>query len=72
LRVPRKARLRLRSLFHRRSVECELEAELRFHLDRQIEENLSSGMAPDEARRAALRTIGGLLSIRRNVAICAA
>jgi predicted permease len=59
LRVSRKARLRLRSLFHRRSVECELEAELRFHLDRQIEENLSSGMAPDEARRAALRTIGG-------------
>ncbi|MGA2736046.1 MAG: ABC transporter permease [Bryobacteraceae bacterium] len=56
----RKVRLRLRSLFCRRGVECELEAELRLHLDRQIEENPASGLAPDEARRAALRAIGGL------------
>jgi len=55
-----KVRLRLRSLFHRSAVECELDAELRFHLERQIEENLVSGMAPGEARRAALRAVGGL------------
>jgi predicted permease len=60
VRALRKVRLRLRSLFHRRSVEYELDAELQFHLDRQIEENLGSGMAPGEARRAALRVIGGL------------
>jgi putative ABC transport system permease protein len=52
--------LRLRSLFQRGAVECELDAEFRFHLDRQIEENLVSGMAPDEARGAALRAVGGL------------
>jgi predicted permease len=52
--------LRIRSLFERRLVECELEAEFRFHLDQQINENLTSGMALDEARRAALRTVGEL------------
>jgi predicted permease len=60
LRCAYKARLRLRSLFHPQSVEQELEAELGFHLDQQIEEYLRSGMAPDDARRAALRAIGGL------------
>jgi predicted permease len=60
MRAVRKMRLRLRSLFHRSAVERELDAELRFHLERQIEENLVSGMAPGEARRAALRAAGGL------------
>jgi predicted permease len=60
VRALRKVRLRLRSLFHRSAVESELDAELRFHLERQIEENLLSGMAPGEARRAALRAVGGL------------
>ncbi len=60
MRAFRKVRLRFRSLLRRGGVEEELEAELRFHLDRQVEENLASGMAPDEARRAALRAIGGL------------
>jgi predicted permease len=59
VRAFRKTRLRFRSLFRRRAVERELEAELGFHLDQQIEENLASGMAPDEARKAALCAIGG-------------
>jgi hypothetical protein len=33
--------------------EFQLEAELRFHLDQLIEKNISSGMSPKEARRAA-------------------
>ena len=57
-------RLRLRSLFRRSRVEAELAAELRFHLDQQIEENLASGMRPDEARRAALRAFGGVTQIQ--------
>src|SRR5260221_6805908 len=60
MRILDKARLRLRSLCRRPNVEFELEAELRFHLDQLIEENISSGMAPEEARRAAQRTIGGI------------
>src|SRR5437763_5976052 len=55
-----KLRLRLRSLCRRPNVEFELEAELRFHLDQLIEENISSGMPPEEARRAAQRMIGGI------------
>jgi predicted permease len=64
MRVADKARLRIRSLFRRRSVDSELDAELRFHLDHLIEENLASGMAAGEARRAALRAIGGLTQLQ--------
>src|SRR5438552_194940 len=55
-----KTRMRLRSLGRRPNVELELEAELRFHRDQLIEENISSGMPPEEARRAAHRMIGGI------------
>jgi putative ABC transport system permease protein len=37
----------------------ELETELLYHLERQIEQNIKSGMNPDEARIDALRTFGG-------------
>ena len=50
----------LRSLFRRNTVEQELGSELGFHIERQIEENLASGMKPQEARRAALREFGGI------------
>jgi hypothetical protein len=37
-----------------------LDDELRYHLDRLIEENLAAGMPAEEARFAALRAMGGL------------
>ncbi len=49
---------RLLSLVHRSRLEREMEEEMRFHLDMQIEENLESGMATDEARRGAQRQFG--------------
>src|SRR5262245_6065503 len=52
--------LRIRSLFRRRRVDQELDEELEYHLERQIELNRRQGMDDDEARRAALRTMGGL------------
>src|SRR5581483_2030976 len=55
-----KLRLRRRSLFERNRVDDELDSELRFHLDEQIEENIRGGMTPQEARVAALRAIGGI------------
>jgi predicted permease len=64
MRTLDRVRLRFRSLFRRQSVDLALEAELRFHLDQLIEENLASGMAPAEARLAALRTIGGIAQIQ--------
>ena len=60
MRILDKVRLRLRSLCRGPDVDSELEAELRFHLDQLIEENISSGMPPEDARRAAQRTIGGI------------
>jgi putative ABC transport system permease protein len=53
-------RLRFRSLFRRAAVERELEEELRFHFDRQMEQNLAAGMDPVQARYAALRQVGPL------------
>src|SRR5262245_14730930 len=52
--------LRLRSLFRRSQVEQELDEEVSYHLERQIEENIAKGMAPEEARYAALRAMGGV------------
>jgi putative ABC transport system permease protein len=52
--------LRLRSLFRRTQVEHELDEELRYHIERQIEENIAKGMTPEEARYAALRAMGGV------------
>src|SRR5215831_15947117 len=52
--------LRLRSLFRRAKVEQELDEELRYHLERQIEEHIAKGMTPEEARYAALRAMGGV------------
>jgi predicted permease len=52
--------LRLRSLFRRAQVEQELDEELRYHIERQIEGHISKGMTKEEARYAALRAMGGL------------
>jgi putative ABC transport system permease protein len=40
---------RLRGLFLKRKLERELDAEIRAHLEMQIEENVGRGMTPDEA-----------------------
>lgn len=52
--------LRLRSLFNRRQADQDLDDELRDHLDRRTQENIAKGMAPQEARRAALIALGGV------------
>src|SRR5579875_3693940 len=52
-------RLRLRSLFSRKRVDAELEEEMRYHLDREIELQIAAGKTPVEARFAALRSIAG-------------
>jgi predicted permease len=54
----------LRSLFRRNTVEQELGSELRFHIERQVEENIAAGMAPQEARRAAVREFGGVEQVK--------
>src|SRR5690242_14194651 len=51
---------RLRSLFEHKRLERELDDEVRFHLELQIDDNLKAGMNPAEARSAALRSFGGV------------
>jgi predicted permease len=53
-------RLRLRSVFRAADVDGELDEELRYHIERQIELNLERGLTPDEARRQARLAIGGI------------
>jgi putative ABC transport system permease protein len=53
-------RLRLRSLFCTGQVERDLDQELQYHLERQMDEGLTNGLAPEEARYAALRALGAI------------
>ncbi|MGB7561399.1 MAG: ABC transporter permease [Candidatus Acidiferrales bacterium] len=55
---------RFRSLFHRRTVESDLNEELRFHFDQQVEKFIKSGLPLAEARRRARLTFGGADQIR--------
>ena len=50
---------RWRALFRSEELERELDAELRFHLERDTAQKLQSGMSAEEARLAALRSFGG-------------
>lgn len=50
---------RLRAIFRRRAVDNELDDELRFHLEHQVEKNIRSGMSSEEAMRQAHLTFGG-------------
>src|SRR5437773_6900820 len=59
-----KVPLRFRSLFRKSTVEQELSNELRFHLEKLIEEKVAKGMPAEEARYAALRELGGLEQVK--------
>lgn len=50
-------RLRLRSLFLRARIEQELDEELQYHLDREVERHMAAGITPEDARYAALRSV---------------
>src|SRR4051794_17800045 len=54
------ARMRVRSLMSRTRIETELDKELRYHLERQVDENIAAGMPAGQARLAALRMFGGV------------
>jgi macrolide transport system ATP-binding/permease protein len=56
--------LRLGSLFRKNQAEQDLSDELQFHLRNQIDEYVALGMAPEEARRAALRSLGGVEQVK--------
>ena len=54
----------LRGLFGSSTLDRELNEELQFHFDRQVQANIDSGMTPAQARRAASIAIGNPDPIR--------
>src|SRR5882672_10168970 len=55
---------RLRAIFRRRSVEEELDNELRFHFEHEIEKLMRSGLTREEASRRARLALGGLEQVK--------
>jgi putative ABC transport system permease protein len=53
-------KLRWRALFRKDELDQELDAELRFHLEREAEQNARHGMDANDARYSALKSFGAL------------
>src|SRR5690348_8355811 len=53
-------RFRARALFRRREMERELDAELRFHVDREAEKYTRLGLPSERASRRARIAFGGI------------
>jgi len=60
----REALNRLRSFFNKRPLDRQLDEELASHLNLAIDENISHGLSPEEARRQALIRFGGVQQAR--------
>jgi putative ABC transport system permease protein len=54
----------MRALFRRNSMEAELEAELRAHIEQQAEKYIEAGMSPEEAARRARLEFGGVEAVK--------
>jgi putative ABC transport system permease protein len=52
--------MRVRSLFRGAALDRDLDEELESHLERLIDANVTHGMSPEAARRAALIAMGGM------------
>jgi hypothetical protein len=58
--------MRLRSLFHRKQADQELDDEPRDHVEQRTAEYVARGLPPLEARRMALLDIGGIEKRKEN------
>jgi putative ABC transport system permease protein len=56
----------LRALFRKTRAEQEMDDEMRFHLEKQTEQNARQGMSPEEARRAAFRQFGNVGALKED------
>ncbi len=64
MNLARRIRLWIGGLFSTGRFNADMDAEMRLHLELRIEKNITSGMSPEEARFAALRSFGGLDQIK--------
>ncbi len=58
--------IRLRALFRRSTVENELDQELQFHIEHQVEKYLRSGLTREEALRQTRLEFGGLGRVKED------
>ncbi len=52
------------AVFRGSRIDRDIDEELRFHLDMRIQENIRSGMSPEDAKREALRRFGNITRIK--------
>jgi putative ABC transport system permease protein len=57
-------RKRLRSFFHRRELDSDLNSELKFHVEQKMLDLIAQGMDPQAASITALRAFGGLEKVK--------
>jgi predicted permease len=58
---------RITNLFHRSTLDQEIEAELRSHIEMRTADNVAAGMSPKRAAHAAHRALGNTLKIEEDV-----
>lgn len=58
---------KLSALLRREKIDADMAEEMRLHLERRTEENIASGVPPEEARYAALRAFGGVEQVKERV-----
>ncbi len=59
-RILSEVRFRLHALFRRERLERDLDDELRFHLEREVEKHRQAGLPPEEAERRARAAFGSV------------
>lgn len=59
-----KLRFRLRALTRRHHVGNELDEEFLYHLDQRTEREIAKGLPPEDARRVAVRAMGGIEQVK--------
>ena len=57
---------RFRNLFHTDRLERDLADELEAHLQLHTDDNVRAGMSPDDARRRARLSLGGVESVKEH------
>jgi predicted permease len=65
--IPARLRSFWRNLIRRRHLDQELDEEVRSYLYELVEKNIKEGMVPDEARRAAQISLGGIEQVKERV-----
>lgn len=55
---------RLKAIFRRKSVEHELDSELRVHIEFQVEKHIQAGLSPEDAARRVRSEFGGLDQVK--------